>query len=58
MVVPSDRLVHIAEPRLVVARDQQLELGRESEYVLAHEARGYAIATGQRLDPRVGSAWP
>ena len=47
---PAHGLVDVAQPRLVVAADEQLERRHEVEEVLAHEARGDLVAAGQRLD--------
>ena len=42
----------------MVSRDPQLELRQELEEVLPHEPGRYPIATGQRLDLRLGPASP
>ena len=46
----AESLVDRVQAGLVVAGDQQLELRRVFEEILAHEARLDAIAAGQRLD--------
>ena len=47
---PPHGFVDAAEPRLVVAGDEQLEGRHEVEEVLPHEAGGDPVAAGQRLD--------
>jgi hypothetical protein len=47
---PAHRFIDVVEPRLVIADDPQLERGHEVEEVLPHEAGGYPVATGERLD--------
>ena len=53
---PADGVVDVAQARLVIAGDEQLELRPVGEEVLAHEPGRDRIAAGQRLDPRLGPA--
>ena len=54
MQAAADGFVDAAEGRLVVAGDDELELGIELEEVLAHEAALEAIAAGEGLDLGLG----
>src|SRR5262249_35274396 len=51
-----DCLVHRLEARLMIAGDNQLELRRVLEEVLAHESRRNLVAAGERFDSAVGPA--
>src|SRR6266446_10564858 len=50
MKTPPDRLVNGPQGGLMVAGDDQFELGNEVEKVLAHEASCHLIATRRTLD--------
>ena len=56
MQAPAHGLIDVADGRLVVADHEQLELRHELEEVLAHEAGGDLVATGQGLELAFGPA--